>query len=65
MGEGVRRYKQPRTNACKMTNNQYGGLLIDISKLMNERKLNAFRGGKLVYQTLIKQMQTDHLLLTF
>ena len=26
MGEGVRRYKQPRGNAYKISNNQYGGL---------------------------------------
>jgi len=50
MGEGVRRYKQPKRNAYKITNNQYGGLLIDIPELMNKMKLNACRGGKLGYQ---------------
>ena len=29
----------------------YGGLLIDYSKLTNEMRLNAYRGGKLVYQS--------------
>ena len=50
MGEGVRRYKQSKRNAYKITNNQYGGLLIDVPALMNRMKLNAYRGGKLVYQ---------------
>ena len=42
MGEGVGRYKQPRKNANKINNNQYGGLLIDVPKLMNEMKLNDY-----------------------
>lgn len=50
MGEGIRRYKKPRRNAYKITNNQYGGPLIDVPVLMNKMKLNACRGGKLVYQ---------------
>ena len=49
MREGIRRYKQPKRNACKITNNQYGGVLIDVPALMNRMKLNAYRGGKLVY----------------
>ena len=49
MREGIRRYKQPKRNACKITNNQYGGVLIDVLALMNRMKLNAYRGGKLVY----------------
>ena len=47
--KGIRRYKQPKRNACKITNNQYGGVLIDVPALMNRMKLNAYRGGKLVY----------------
>lgn len=50
MGEGIRRYKQPKRNAYKITNNQYGGLLIDVPALMNRMKLNAYQGGKLVHQ---------------
>lgn len=50
MGEGIRRYKQLKRNAYKITNNQYGGLLIDVPALMNRMKLNTYRGGKLVYQ---------------
>ena len=49
-GQGVRRYKQPRRNAYKLQDNHYGGLLIDVTKLMNDMKLNAYRGGSLVYQ---------------
>ena len=55
IGDGIRRYKQPKRNAYKITNNQYGGLLIDVPSLMNRMKWNAYRGrggggGKLVYQ---------------
>ena len=50
MGEGVRRYKQPKRNAYKLQDHQYGGLLIDVPELMNRMKLNAYRGGKLIYQ---------------
>ena len=55
MGEGARqngasRYKQPKRNAYKLQDNQYGGLLIDVPELMNRMKLNAYRGGKLIYE---------------
>ena len=50
MGEGIRRHKQPKRNAYKITNNQYGGFLIDAPALMNRMKLIAYRDGKLVYQ---------------
>lgn len=50
MGEGIRRYKQPKRIAYKITNNQYGGLLIDVPALTNRIKLNAYRGDKFVYQ---------------
>ena len=49
-GEGVRKYKQPRRNAYKITNNQYGGLFIDIPKLMKNQKLDVYHGGKIIYQ---------------
>lgn len=38
IGDGIRRYKQPKGNAYKITNNQYGGLLIDVPSLMNKMK---------------------------
>ena len=41
---GGRRSKQPKRSAYKITNNQYGGLLIDFPELMNRMKLNAYRG---------------------
>ena len=44
IGDGIRRYKEPNRNAYKITNNQYGGLLIDVPSLMNRMKLNAYRG---------------------
>ena len=45
------RYKQPKRNAYKIKDGNYGGLMIDLPKLFNEMKLNAYRGGKLVYQS--------------
>ena len=48
IGKGTR---QPKRNAYKIKDGNYGGLMIDYPKLMNEMKLNAYRGGKLVYQS--------------
>ena len=41
--------KQPKRNAYKIQDGQYGGLVIDLPRLSNEMKLNVFRGGKLLY----------------
>ena len=49
-GQGVRRYKQPKRNAYKLQDNQYGGLLIDVPELMNRMKLNVYRGGRVIYE---------------
>ena len=49
-GEGVRKYKQPKRHAYKITGGQYGGLFIDVPKLMNKLKIDAYLGGKLIYQ---------------
>ena len=50
-GEGVRKYKQSKRNAYKITaSNQYGGLFIDVPKLMNKLKIDAYCGGKIIYQ---------------
>ena len=49
-GEGIRKYKQPRRNAYKIQGNQYGGLMIDLPKFINEMKLHAWREGKLIYE---------------
>ena len=43
------RYKQPKRNAYKIQDGSYGGLVIDLPRLLNEMKLNVFRGGKLLY----------------
>ena len=45
------KYKQPKRNAYKIKDGNYGGLVIDLPKLFNEMKLNAYRGGKLVFQS--------------
>ena len=47
-GKGVK-YKQPKRNAYKIQDGDYGGLVIDVPRLVNEMKLNVFRGGKLLY----------------
>ena len=49
-GSGIRKYKQPKRNAYKISNSSYGNLSVDVPKLKNEMKLNVFRGGKLIYQ---------------
>ena len=45
-GKGL---KQPKRNAYKIQDGQYGGLVIDLPRLFNEMKLDVFRGGKLLY----------------
>ena len=40
---------QPKRNAYKIQDGHYGGLVIDLPKLMNEMKIDVFRGGKLLY----------------
>ena len=40
---------QPKRNAYKIQEGSYGGLVIDLPRLLNEMKLNVFRGGKLLY----------------
>ena len=45
-GQGL---KQPKRNAYKIQDGQYGGLVIDLPRLYNEMKLNVYRGGKLLY----------------
>ena len=48
-GSGIRKYKQPKRNAYKISDSSYGNLSVDVPRLMNEMKLNVFRGGKLIY----------------
>ena len=49
-GSGIRKYKQPKRNAYKISDSAYGNLSVDVPRLINEMKLNVFRGGKLIYQ---------------
>ena len=53
------RYKQPKRNAYKIQDGEYGGLVIDLPKLFNEMKLNVFRGGKLLYQSAADRSLID------
>ena len=48
-GTGVRKYKQPKRNAYKISDSLFGNLSVDVPRLKNEMKLNVFRGGKLIY----------------
>ena len=49
-GSGIRKYKQPKRNAYKISDSAYGDLSVDVPRLINEMKLNVFRGGKIIYQ---------------
>ena len=49
-GSGIRKYKQSKRNAYKISDSSYGNLSVDVPKLKNEMKLNVRRGGKIVYQ---------------
>ena len=49
-GSGIRKYKQPKRNAYKISDSSYGNLSVDVPKLKNEIKLNVRRGGKIIYQ---------------
>ena len=49
-GSGIRKYKQPKRNAYKISDSSYGNLSVDVPKLKNEMKLNVRRGGKIIYQ---------------
>ena len=40
---------QPKRHAYKIQDGSYGGLVIDLPKLINEMKIDVFRGGKLLY----------------
>ena len=48
-GSGIRKYKQPKRNAYKISDSSFGNLSVDVPRLKNEMKLNVFRGGKLIY----------------
>ena len=58
-GKGIRKYKQPKRNAYKISNSSYGNLSVDVPKLMNEMKLNVRRGGKIIYQADADKLLVD------
>ena len=50
-GTGVRKYRQSKRNAYKITpQGQYGGLMINVPRLMNEMVVEAVKGGKIIYE---------------
>ena len=50
-GTGVRKYKQPARNAYKINKEgQYGSLMINVPRLLNEMVVEAVKGGKIIYE---------------
>ena len=48
--EGIRKYKQPNRQAYKISRDgMYGGLFINYPNLINEYKVEALKGGQIVY----------------
>ena len=58
-GSGIRKYKQPKRNAYKISGSAYGNLSVDVPKLKNEMKLNVFRGGEGGSRKLIYHADAD------
>ena len=58
-GEGIKKYKQTPCHAYKIQNNKYGQLMIDTDKLFNNMKLEAYKGGSLVYEQLVDKSLID------
>ena len=58
-GAGIRKYKQPKRNAYKISDSSYGNLSVDVPRLMNEMKLNVFRGGEGGSRKLIYHADAD------
>ena len=48
-----------KRHAYKIQDKSFGHLMIDVPKLMNEMKLDAFRGGNLVYQADVDRSLID------
>ena len=46
----VKHWKGVRPGVMKIQNKQFGGLFIDLSKLLGTHEVNAFRGRNLVYE---------------
>ena len=58
-GEGIKKYKQTPCHAYKIQNNKYGQLMIDTDKLFNNMKLEAYKGGSLVYEQMVDRSLID------
>ncbi|KAL9954669.1 hypothetical protein ACROYT_G042234 [Oculina patagonica] len=58
-GEGIRSYKQPKRNAYKINNGQYGGLLINVPRLINEMVIEAVKDGRKVYEDIADKSLVD------
>ncbi|KAL9960355.1 hypothetical protein ACROYT_G033802 [Oculina patagonica] len=58
-GDGIRSYKQPKRNAYKINNGQYGGLLINMPRLINEMVIEAVKDGKMVYEEIADKSLVD------
>ena len=58
-GEGIKKYKQTPRHAYKIQNNKYGQLMIDTDKLFNNMKLEAYKGGSLVYEQMVDRSLID------
>ena len=58
-GKGIRTYRQPKRNAYKINNGQYGGLLINMPRLINEMVIEAVKDGKKVYEDIADKSLVD------
>ena len=58
-GKGIRTYRQPKRNAYKINNGQYGGLLINVPRLINEMVIEAVKDGKKVYEDIADKSLVD------
>ena len=58
-GEGIRTYRQPKRYAYKINNGKYGGLLINMPRLINEMVIEAVKDGKKVYEDIADKSLVD------
>ena len=59
-GTGVRKYRQSKRNAYKIdTGGQYGGLMINVPRLLNEMVVEAVKGGSIIYEQPVDRSLVD------
>lgn len=46
IGQGVRKYKQPKRNAYKINGGEYGGLMINVPRLLDEMVVECHKDGR-------------------